>query len=343
VKIAAARADAFVRAPEARIRAVLVYGPDSGAVRERAKALVAGAAGDAADPFRVAELTGAALREDPARLADEAGALSLMGGRRAVWVREATDGLAELFESLLESFPGDSLVVVEAGELGARSALRVLFEGADNAAALPCYVDEGETLERVIRDALRARGLGVADDALAYLAANVVGDRMLVHSEIDKLALYCAGDTEVTLDAARKSVGDSGETDLEEVAYAAGAGDQAALARALARVAAAGTSPITVLRAVARHFHRLHLASAMMAGGAPADRALKALRPPVFFKRESAFRFQLARWSPATLADALDALAAAEADCKMTGIPAETLSERALIALAARGARVRTR
>jgi DNA polymerase-3 subunit delta len=343
VKIAAGRIDAFVRGPDAKARAILLYGPDSGAVRERAKALVAGAAENITDPFRVTELTGANLREDPARLADEAGALSLIGGRRAVWVREATDGLAELFESLLENFPGDALVVVEAGELTARSALRVLFEGADNAAALPCYIDEGDTLERVIRDTLKARGLSVADDALIYLTTNVVGDRMLVHSEIDKLALYCTGETEITLDAARESVGDSGEMDLEEVAYAAGGGDQQALARALARVAAEGTSPITVLRAVARHFQRLHLASSMIAGGAPADRAMKALRPPVFFKREGAFRAQLARWTPATLADALDALTAAEADCKRTGIPAETLGERALIALTARGARVRTR
>jgi DNA polymerase-3 subunit delta len=343
VKIAAGRVDGFVRAPDAKVRAVLVYGPDTGAVRERAKALVAGAAGDAADPFRVAELTGANLREDPARLADEAGALSLMGGRRSVWVREATDGSAALFESLLENFPGDSLVVVEAGELTARSALRVLFEDAANAAALPCYVDEGETLERVIRETLKARGLGVADDALDYLTANVAGDRMLVHSEIEKLALYCAGEKEVTLEAAREIVGDSGESDLDAVAFAVAGGDQPALGRAMARVAAAGTSPIMVLRAVARHFHRLHLAASMMAAGAPVERAVKSLRPPVFFKVEPAFRAQLARWNPATLADALDALAAAEADCKTTGLPAETLGERALIALAARGARVRTR
>ena len=343
MKIAAGRVDAFVRAPDPKARAVLVYGPDAGQVRERARALVVGAAGDAADPFRVAELTGAALREDPTRLADEANALSLMGGRRAVWVREATDGLAALLESLLEGPEAESLVVVEAGELGARSSLRVLFEGAKNAAALPCYVDEDDNLEAVIRDTLRRHELSVAADALDHLTINLVGDRMVVRGELEKLALYCAGEREVTLEAARACVGDSVESSLDELAFAAGAGDQPGLARALARVAADGTSPISVLRAAARHFQRLHLAAGMMAGGASAERAVGALRPPVFFKYKDAFRSQLARWTPATAADALDALAAAEADCKTTGIPAETVSERALIAIAARAGRAGVR
>src|SRR5678816_2901131 len=118
MKLSAGRVDAFVKKPDPKIRAVLVYGPDSGQVREHAKALVVGAAGDASDPFRVAELTGAALREDPTRLIDEANALSLMGGRRAVWVREATDGLASLFEALLQGLEFESLVVAEGGDLG---------------------------------------------------------------------------------------------------------------------------------------------------------------------------------------------------------------------------------
>lgn len=339
MKIAAGRVDGFVRAPDPKARAVLVYGPDAGQVREHAKALVVGAAGDAADPFRVSELTAASLREDPTRLADEANAMSLMGGRRAVWVRDATDGLAALFEALLDGPDGDTLVVVEAGELGARSSLRALFEGAKNAVALPCYVDEDDNLEAVIRETLLRRKLGVAPDALDYLSINLVGDRMVVRGELEKLALYCAGQSEVSLADARACVGDSAEASLDDLAFAAAAGDQPGLARALARVAADGTSPISVLRAVARHFQRLHLASGMMSGGASAERAIKSLRPPVFFKLETAFRSQLARWTPATAAEALDALAAAEADCKTTGIPAETVSERALIAIAARAGR----
>ncbi len=339
MKLDARRADAFVRAPDPAARAVLIYGPDSGLVRERALALVAGAAGDVSDPFRVAEMPASALAADPARLADEAQAIALTRGRRAVWVRDATDSLAPLMESFLAGSPGDALVVVEAGDLAARSKLRALFERAPNAAALPCYVDEGRALESVISDTLRGRGLSVAPDALAYLSTRLGGDRLAIRSEIEKLSLYCLGEREVTLEAASVCVGDSAEMTLEDLAFAAAGGHQPALARALARVAEDGTSPVSVLRAASRHFQRLHLAKAMTETGMDMGRAIKSLRPPPFFKREPAFRDQLGRWSLAALRDALDSLAQADVDCKTTGLPAGAICERALIALCARAAR----
>jgi DNA polymerase-3 subunit delta len=344
VKLATARIEAFLRKPDAAIRAVLVYGPDAGLVRERARALVAAIAGDVADPFRVAEMTAAQLRDDPARLQDEARALSFTGGRRAVWVREAGDALAEAFAALLGDAAGDSLVVAEAGDLSPRSKLRLTFEAAGNAAALPCYVDDGGALEDVIISTFAARGLALSPDALAYLAASLGGDRMLVRAEVEKLALYAAGAAEITLEDAAACVGDGAEVTLEDLAFATGAGDEPSLARAITRAEEHGANPVTVLRAVARHFERLHLAAAMVESGTSPDRAMKSLRPPVFFRREAAFRAQLALWRAADLARALESLTAAEVDCKTTAYPAATVCARALAALASRAGRaVRTR
>ena len=131
MKLSPRAVDRFLREPDPAITAVLVFGPDAGLVRERAEALCRGVAGDVGDPFRIAELTPAALRESPTRLSDEAAALSLGGGRRVVRLRESSDALAGRFEALLEEGPSAALVVVEAGDLPAKSALRRLFEGAE--------------------------------------------------------------------------------------------------------------------------------------------------------------------------------------------------------------------
>ena len=106
VKLAAARVAAFLRRPDPEIRAVLFYGPDAGLVRERADAVARTVCPDLRDPFRVAELTAAALAADPARLADEAAQISLMGGSRVVRVREAGDALAPLCGRFLAECAG---------------------------------------------------------------------------------------------------------------------------------------------------------------------------------------------------------------------------------------------
>ena len=146
MKIPASRIAAFLQRPDQGIRAILLYGPDEGLVRERAAAAARSVCPDLADPFRVAELSASVLAADPARLADEAAQLSLIGGRRVVRVRGAVDGLAKLFGEFLAATPGDALTVVEAGDLPSRSALRRAFEAPPTAAAIGCYPDTPETL-----------------------------------------------------------------------------------------------------------------------------------------------------------------------------------------------------
>ena len=59
--------------------------------------------------------------------------------------------MAGAAEGLLALDALDAFVILEAGDLGPRDKLRKLFEAADGGAAIPCYQDEGQGLETVIR------------------------------------------------------------------------------------------------------------------------------------------------------------------------------------------------
>ncbi|HYM73690.1 MAG TPA: DNA polymerase III subunit delta, partial [Stellaceae bacterium] len=115
---------------------------------------------------------------------------------------------------------------------------------------------------------------------------------------------------------------------------AAAEGDAAALDRALNRVFQEGENPVSVVRATLRHLQRLHALAARIAGGEPADAVLRAARPPIFFKQQDSFRRQLRLWREPQLRRQLDALAAAEARIKTTGMPAETACRAALLGIA---------
>jgi len=347
VKISPARAESFLAGVGDDIHGVLLYGPDSGLVRERARTLSVKIAGADDDPFLMAELTAANLRDDPARIGDEASAFAFGGGRRAIRVRGAGDGVTKAVAGAIEllgegSGPPPSLVIVEAGELGPRSLLRGLFEKTENCAAIPCYLDEGAGLERVVEDALRSHGLRAGPDALAWLVRTLGADRGVTLGEVEKLGLYCTGAGKVTLDDCRAVVGEAAAHELEDAVYAAAGGDATALDRALTRAFQEGVSPITVLRAAQRHIQRLHLVAGQVAGGGSLDGAVKALRPPVFFKLADRFRAQARGWSPDRLATALDLLTDAELGAKSTGLPDRLICQRVLMQIAT-AARVRIR
>jgi len=340
VKVGPREVERFLRAPNDGIRAVLVYGPDEGLVRERAAALVRAVAETPDDPFRVAIIAGAKITADPAALPDEAAALSLTGGRRVVRVRDAGNDHAEAFAALLDNPACVALVVAEAGDLPARSALRKAFESAAAGAALACYRDDAKRLPALIEEALGAHGLRASPEAARYLAYNLGGDRQVSRRELEKLALYVGPDGgPVELEDARACVGDSAALSLEDVAFAVAGGNGPGLERALVRGFDEGANPVQALRAVGRHVLRLHLANALMGAGMPFESAARRLRPAPFWKVKARFEAQARGWSGRSLSWALGRLLDAELACKRTGAPAHALCARALSEIAYRAPR----
>lgn len=332
--VGARDADRFAEKPPKDLRVALVFGPDAGLVQERAEKLLKTVAPDLTDAFQVADLTEAVLLADPARLADEAAAISMMGGRRVVRVRGAGNNLTELFEGFLADPPGDALVVVEAGDLS-KTGLRKLFEGDDKAAAIACYADTARNLEDVVRDALRAEGLSIAPDALADAVSRLGSDRGVTRRELEKLALYAKGQKNVSLDDVRAAMGDEAEARSEEASDAAGSGDFAKLDLALERLWTADMSAVAVVRGAMGHFQRLLLVSESVARGENLDGAMRKLRPPIHFLRAESFKSQSRRWQPDRIGEALDMLLEAETLTKTTGVPAEAVVGRTLMNIAA--------
>jgi len=334
MKLPPSRIAGFLQRPDPAIRAILLYGPDEGLVRERAEAAARSVCPDLKDPFRVADLAAAVLAADPARLADEAAQLSLTGGRRVVRVRNAGDALAKLFAGFLENTPGEAFVVVEAGELPSRSALRRAFEAARSAVAIGCYPDTPRELAVVIRETLAAHRVTASRDAGQFLVEHLGGDRLLTRSELEKLALYAGEGGRVELQDARLSISDTAALELDDAIMAAAEGDAARAERVLGRVFQQGESPVSVIRALLRHLQRLHMFAARLAAGSSADEVLRSARPPIFFKQEDSFRRQLGLWTEARLRPQLDCIIKAELSMKTTGFPAETICREAMLTVA---------
>ena len=94
-------ADQFVKRPPGDIVFFLVHGSDEGLIRERVRKLVNAALGENFDPLRLVRLEGEAVARAPGTLADEAQAISMFGGSRAIWLtaqgRDILPALGPLF------------------------------------------------------------------------------------------------------------------------------------------------------------------------------------------------------------------------------------------------------
>lgn len=341
MKLKARQIEDFIRRPDTSAGAILVYGPDDGLARERAARLAQAVTEDPDDPFLVAHLTGEEIAGDPARLVDEAAAIPLTGGRRIVRVREASpsapgagEAVAGAVRSLLENPPGDSLVILQAGDLGPRSPLRKLCEAADNAVALPCYADQGAELDRLIDSMLGQRGISLSPDARTWLAANLGSDRGVSRSELEKLALYAGDGGRLEQIDVATCIDDNGLQSTDRIVLAAAGGDRAELDRALIAGLDEGQNPVSILRAMNWHLQRLQWIKVGLASGQDNRRAAQGLQPPVFALHIDRIALQARHWSEGALAKGMQGILEAERLCKQTGKPAESICGRALLQVA---------
>lgn len=334
VKPANASVDRLLRSPPADIRVFVIFGPDSGLVRERANLLASAIADDPDDPFNVTRFTDEDLKNDPAALADAMAAMSLMGGERLVRVRLASDNAALarwVGEFEAGETPAEGRLIVEAGNLTKGSKLRKLAEDGKRSAAIACYADNARALIEIAEESFRAEGLSLAGDARQALADILEGDRELARSEIEKLILYKGFDGgEITLDDLEAISTVSSEAALDKVIDAALAGDVGGADAEYRRALDSGTSPVAIVRALQRkidQIERFHQAAGD--AGAIARAGIPRFGPP-------AQRFQAAArlWNRSRIARARDIAFETELAIKRSGSPAEALAGETLLRLA---------
>lgn len=336
---------AFLAKPEPDKKAVLLYGPDAGLVRERAETLALQIVSDFKDPFNYIELSDGDLRDEPGRLADEISALSFAGGERVIRLRTTGEANTKAATTLVEGLDSghvkaNGLVIIEGGDLNPRSGLRKLFEKAKSAVALPCYADAPADVREMARDAAKEEALRFDEDALDLLVSVLGDDHGISRAEINKVILYKGpkdvreGSGTITVEDIKASLVDGNGAALDDAMAAAASGSPATLSKALYRAQAAGGSPIGLLRALQRQFTRLKTARAHMSNGDSAASAMKKLRPPVFFAEQRRFENQLHKWPEARLDLAIRMLIDAELDAKTTGAPQREIVERTALRLA---------
>jgi DNA polymerase III subunit delta len=288
-KLKAHEVDGYLARPLAH-RIVLIYGPDRGLVSERAKAVAAATKVPLDDPFSVVKLEASLIQADPARLADEALTVSMFGGDRLVWIKDAGNekGLVDALKPLTAIPLESATILIEADDLKPASGLRSLCENAAAAMALPCYADDSRAVDTLIDRELAAASLTISLDARNLLKSSLGGDRLASRSEIEKLVLYCRGQKRVEIADVEDAIGDVSSTTADELVDAMLGGDVRAFDAAFSSMTAKGPGVQGLLAIVTRQVSNLaEQRFGMDRDGKTAAAAVAAARPPVFFTRKA--------------------------------------------------------
>jgi DNA polymerase-3 subunit delta len=331
VKLAKGTIGRAVDQPNAEIRFYLFYGPDEAQSRALAERLL-GALG--ASKFIVA---GAAVKSDPAVLTDEAAALSLFGGKRAIWIEPAGDEIVAGVEGLLQADNVESPVIAIAGALRKTSALLKIAEPSPKVVAFAAYIPEGADAERMVIDVGRRFGLKIAPPLAARIADSAANDQAIVAQELQKLALYIDASPqapkELDHDALDAVGADLSESDAPRLADLALSGELGGLADELAQLPQAAEA-IPVVRALQRRLLMLAPARARIERGETSTDVMMSMGRALFFKEKALVGKLLTLWDAKRLATVAERTGRLERELMFSDAPPREALGEELIAIA---------
>jgi len=326
-------------APQPESRFFLLYGPDEAGSQALARRLER-AMGAAAEKV---ELDGAALREDPARLADEAASYSMFGDRRWIRLTAIGDESVAAVTALLEAEAAGNPVVAIAGALKATSKLVKLALDHPRALALISYQPDAREAEQIAIGMARDLGLRLPSDIARRIVGLANGDRALMQGEVEKLALYLDATPDQPCEATSEALdalsADNPDSDVAPLVNAVLGGDLKRMHKELGRLAESGTAMASVLRPLLGRAMLVANIRADFDGSGRLEAAVEGMGKAVFWKEKPAVTRQVRLWDADGIARAIQRLSHAERASRSGRGMGDLLVQHELLAIARQAAR----
>ncbi len=234
----------------------------------------------------------------PEALVAAGASLSLFAGRRLVLVRGVTDLAAKTADRLRDALveargapggwpaEGTTVLLVAAGSDYKTVGLRVLPESDRAEVRAPA----GRAVVGWVRERARAAGIDLAPDAAQALVDLVGEDLARLATEVEKAALYAAGDRRVSEEVVRALAGETRTRQYWELTQALEEARRPDALRLASQLLASGDEPLILLAWVVGHLRDVWrvLPAAMVGDLRAAARALPRRRPDFAIERLTA-------------------------------------------------------
>ncbi len=328
-------------APPPDIRIFLLFGPDEAGSMAMLKRLER-AMGEGAERI---DLDGATLKADPARLADEAAALSMFGDKRWVRISGAGEESVSAIEALLQASQAGNPVIAIAGAIKASSKLAKLCLDSPAAMAFASYAPDEREAGQIATAQARELGLRLSPELARRIAELAGNDRALMAGEVEKLALYLDAaperPAEATAEALDALSAETAEADIGPLVNAVVGGDIDALHHELAMLGASAAPLASVTRPLLNRAMLIAELQAETEKRGTLDRAMEAAGKAIFWKDKAHVQRQARTWNIDAVARLVHRLLEAERATRDARGPGDVAVKHELLTIARQAARGR--
>ena len=315
---------------------ILIYGPNEGLIRDHIGKIKSDYLSDV--DFEEVSITGKSLDLNPDTLATSANSISMFNSYKLIILESLKDKNMSELESVINSAPTQTMLIVKADNLKKTSKLRKLFENNAQCYALACYEDDAKSMMRLIDNFMKENNISIDRDIKNYLMQTLSTDRMISFNELQKISLFYANkNTTPNLEEIKNLLNDASSNNLQKMNESVMYGNTVKSSNILSKLLSEGSNPISILRSLINYLKRVQKVKVEMKKGSNFDNAIKFLRPPLFWKDKDNFQQHCVRWPLNKIERNLSQLLDTEIDCKTNSKLSSILCERSILTICHEG------
>jgi len=304
---------------ESHIKALLLYGPDSGLVLLRSKEVIKKLN---TDPLNTISISEEQLKENSSIIFDEFLSISLFGDKKLILIKNTNNSISKTLEDIFATEPkGNNFILITAGNLDNKSSLRKIAENSSYIATIPCYADDDKTITKIIHQKLKEYGFKYTTDVANELTNNFGGNRLTIINELQKLNSYKGNNKNLTIEDISKCVKDTSENNINDLINEFTNLNINSTNKILGKLFSEAIYPIAIIRSFITYFLKLQLLQYQIQQGKTFQAITQEYR--IFWKQAPIIKYHLNLWSSKKINHFLDKLIEIEVKCKTTGCFAE--------------------
>ena len=129
---------------------------------------------------------------------------SFFSTSEVILVSRVSEKILKFIDDIFDKNMSDVKIIIKSGILSKRSALRAFFEKEKNLVCVPFYIDEKQTLAKIVASFFKNKSVSISQESINELVDICHGDRKNLENELRKVEIYATDKKKISIEEIKK-------------------------------------------------------------------------------------------------------------------------------------------
>ena len=232
---------------------------------------------------------------------DEILTKSFFEKKKLIIITESTSKIIPIIEELIEKKINDIFIILISEKLEKNSKLRNMFEKNKNTICVPFYLDNYQTLFRLVESFFKEKKIPVSNEIINAIINGTKGDRQHLKNEMTKIEFYSKNKKKINIDEILKLINLLENNDFNDLINACLSKNEKKLKFIINENNFSSEDTILIIRIFLSKVKRLLKVRHEMDANKDLDSILSYFKPPIFWKDKDVLKQQINHYSKKNL------------------------------------------